>query len=72
MDLSAAIAALLVVLAADLALASVISKSSKTECVAESDVKNPNNTVCTSKLVLALTITANEVCIIKNPKLFTV
>ncbi len=60
MDISAAVA-LLVVLTADLTLASVISKSSKVECVAENDVKNPNNTVCTSKLVVALTITANEV-----------
>ena len=44
-------------------LASVISKSSKDECVAESDVKNINNTVCSTKLVVALTITANEVAI---------
>lgn len=42
-------------------LASVISKSSKQECIVENDVKNLNNSACTSKLVVSLTINANEV-----------
>ena len=42
---------------------SVISKSSKEECIVENDVKNKNSSVCRSKLVVSLTVTANEVAI---------
>lgn len=41
--------------------ASVISKSSKEECIVENDVKNVNNTICSTKLVVSLTVNANEV-----------
>lgn len=40
--------------------AGVIAKSSKQECVKEGDVMNGDK-VCKSKLVVALTVTANEV-----------
>lgn len=43
------------------AKASVISKSSKEECTIENDVKNKNSTICSSKLVVSFTVTANEV-----------
>lgn len=39
----------------------IISKSFKEECIAESDVKNRNSSICKSKLVVSLTVTANEV-----------
>ena len=39
----------------------VISKSSKEECVLENDVENKNKTVCRSKLVVSITVNANEV-----------
>lgn len=41
--------------------ANIISKSSKVECIAENDVRNINNTICSSKLVVSLTVTADEV-----------
>lgn len=41
--------------------ATIIAKSSKQECIVESDVKNKNKTTCRSKLVVSLTINANEV-----------
>lgn len=45
-----------------IAEASVISKSSKEECIAENDVKSGNNNLtCSTKLVVALTISADEV-----------
>lgn len=40
---------------------SVISKSSKEECIVENDVKNLDNTTCHTKLVVAFTVTAHEV-----------
>lgn len=43
--------------------ASVISKSSKVECIAENDVRNENNSICSSKLVVTLTVNADEVII---------
>ena len=39
----------------------IISKSSKEECITENDVKNRNSTICKSKLVVSLTVTADEV-----------
>ena len=39
----------------------VISKSSKEECVLGNDVENKNKTTCRTKLVVSLTVTANEV-----------
>lgn len=41
--------------------ASVISKSSKEECVVENDVKTVDNVTCSTKLVVSLTVNANEV-----------
>lgn len=42
--------------------ATIIAKSSKEECIIENDVKNKNRTTCRSKLVVSLTVNANEVC----------
>lgn len=53
--------ALLVLYLVTISEASVISKSYKQECIAEDDIRNKNGTVCTQKLVAAITIRANEV-----------
>lgn len=39
----------------------IISKSSKEECIVENDLKNKNDTICKSKLVVSLTVNADEV-----------
>ena len=54
-------AVLIVVVLTQLIEASVISKSSKEECVVENDVKTIDNVTCTTKLVVSLTVNANEV-----------
>ena len=41
--------------------ASVIAKSSKQECIIEDNVKTFNGTICSTKLVVSFTISANEV-----------
>ena len=41
--------------------ATIISKSSKDECIVEDGIKNPNDTFCKSKLVVGITVSANEV-----------
>ena len=46
--------------------ASIVSKSSKQECIAENDVRNRNDTTCSSKLVVSLTVTADEVIFTAN------
>ena len=43
--------------------ATIIAKSSKQECIVEDVVKNVKNTTCRAKLVVALTISGNEVAI---------
>lgn len=44
-----------------IARGTILSKSSKKECIVENDVKNKNNTICKSKLVVSLTVNADEV-----------
>ena len=46
--------------------ASVISKSSKEECILEDDVKTLANATCATKLVVGFTVTANEVARLLN------
>ena len=41
--------------------AGVVSKSSKEECILENDVKTLANKTCSTKLVVSVTVTANEV-----------
>lgn len=58
---NAAVKVFLLVSALSISEATIIAKSSKEECIIENDVKNKNKTTCKSKLVVSLTVNANEV-----------